>query len=142
MSDGQQPLQWGDDYHCFICGKQNPSGLQLDFTPLEGRRLATEWTAEKRFQGYADILHGGIISAILDETMINLPWKLENTPVSTAEMTVRFIKPAIIGQKLNFTAWITGESKRLWQLRSECRNQAGELVAEASAKAMVIKHFR
>jgi len=129
---------WSDDHLCFLCGPLNAEGLRLDFQ-IDGPNLATRWTAEKRFQGYADVLHGGIISAILDEVMINLPWKLHDAPVSTAELTVRFRKPAPIGADLCFTAFEVERGSRLWRLRSECRGTDGTLYAEASAKAMTIR---
>jgi uncharacterized protein (TIGR00369 family) len=128
---------WEDDQHCFLCGHLNPSGLHLDFVPV-GEGLEARWVTEKRFQGYADVLHGGIISAILDEVMINLPWKRHDAPVTTAELTVRFRRPAPIGQELVFTANVVEGGRRLWQLRSECRGADGTLYAEATAKAMAI----
>jgi acyl-coenzyme A thioesterase PaaI-like protein len=129
---------WADDQHCFLCGRLNEYGLQLDFV-RDGESLTTRWTPEKRFQGYADVLHGGIISSILDEVMINLPWRLHNAPVTTAELTVRFRKPAPIGKELLFTAYVEAPGRRLWRLRSECRGADGTLYAEATAKAMAIQ---
>lgn len=137
MSDERGKV-WEDDQHCFLCGHLNPQGLKLDFVP-DGETLTARWVAEKRFQGYADILHGGIISAILDEVMINLPWKLHDAPVTTAELTVRFRKPAPIGGELRFQAFVVERGRRLWQLRSECRGADGALYAEATAKAMAIQ---
>jgi uncharacterized protein (TIGR00369 family) len=129
---------WEDDQHCFLCGRLNEHGLRLDFVPA-GEALSARWVSEKRFQGYADVLHGGIISAILDEVMINLPWKLHDAPVSTAELTVRFKRPAPIGVELRFSAFVVERGRRLWLLRSECRDAAGVLYAEATAKAMAIQ---
>ena len=129
---------WTDDHLCFLCGPLNAHGLRLGFEAV-GQTLLTRWTPEKRFQGYADVLHGGIISAILDEVMINLPWKLHDAPVSTAELTVRFLKPAPIGAELCFTAFEVERGRRLWRLRSECRGADGTLYAEAGAKAVPIR---
>lgn len=129
---------WIDDQHCFLCGRLNEQGLRLDFVP-EGESLTTRWVSEKRFQGYADVLHGGIISAVLDEVMINLPWKLHDAPVTTAELTVRFRRPAPIGVELRFSAFVVERGRRLWRLRSECRDAEGVLYAEATAKAVAIQ---
>lgn len=137
MSDESEKV-WQDDQFCFLCGHLNEHGLKLDFVP-DAETLTVLWRAEKRFQGYADVLHGGIISAILDEVMINLPWKLHDAPVTTAELNVRFRKPAPIGVELRFQAFVVERGRRLWQLRSECRDADGVLYAEASAKAMAIQ---
>lgn len=138
MSERREAAPWSDDHQCFLCGSENVQGLKLAFTADAGT-LSTRWTSEKRFQGYADVLHGGIISAILDEVMINLPWKLHDAPVSTAELTVRFLKPAPIGAELCFTAFEVERGRRLWRLRSECRGADGTLYAEAGAKAVPIR---
>jgi uncharacterized protein (TIGR00369 family) len=135
MSDDKA---WADDQFCFLCGSLNEQGLRLEFIPA-GETLTTRWVAEKRFQGYADVLHGGIISSILDEVMINLPWKLHDAPVTTAELTVRFRRPAPIGADLRFTAFVEERGRKLWRLRSECRDADGTLYAEATAKAMAIQ---
>jgi uncharacterized protein (TIGR00369 family) len=140
LEQARDPLTWSDNHHCFLCGSKNEAGLKLDFTAGEGT-LSTRWKAERRFQGYADVLHGGIISSVLDEVMINLPWKLHGAPVGTAELTVRFRKPAPIGTDLGFTAYVVERGRRLWRLRSECRGSDGTLYAEATAKAMAI-HFQ
>lgn len=138
MSEPEKPSGWADDHQCFICGSLNAQGLRLEFVP-QGACLSTRWTAEKRFQGYADVVHGGIISSVLDEVMVNLPWKLHGAPVSTAELTVRFKKPAPVGADLEFTAYVVERGRRLWQLRSECRGADGTLYAEATAKAIGIQ---
>lgn len=130
---------WEDDQHCFLCGSLNPSGLQLKFEPGPEGSLQARWRSEKRFQGYAGVLHGGIISSVLDEVMINLPWKLHDAPVTTAELNVRFLKPAPVGALLTFTARAVEPGRRLWKLSSECRGEDGTLYAEATAKAMVIR---
>jgi uncharacterized protein (TIGR00369 family) len=139
MNAPAKPAPWSDDHHCFICGSLNDQGLKLDFTPLPGGGLGAVWRAEKRFQGYADVVHGGIISSVLDEVMVNLPWKLHGAPVTTAELTVRFKKPAPVGAELEFTAFVVERGRRLWQLRSECRGADGTLYAEATAKAIGIQ---
>ena len=54
---------------CFICGDNNDIGLKARFY-FDGDKAHTETVAERRFEGYADIYHGGITSALLDEVMI------------------------------------------------------------------------
>ncbi|MEO7002313.1 MAG: hypothetical protein ABI068_10855, partial [Ktedonobacterales bacterium] len=50
---------------CFGCGARNAAGLQLAFR-LEGDEIVTEFTPERRFQGFPTVLHGGIIATLLD----------------------------------------------------------------------------
>jgi acyl-coenzyme A thioesterase PaaI-like protein len=52
---------------CFVCGIENPIGLKLRFyTDDEGRCIA-RFRPKPEHQGYPGQLHGGIISALLDE---------------------------------------------------------------------------
>ena len=52
---------------CFICGVQNPVGLHLHIYEIEPGVVEATYTAPEHFQGYPDVLHGGIVGAILDE---------------------------------------------------------------------------
>ena len=130
-------MNWVDDHHCFACGKENLDGLQLDFT-IEGGKIRTEYTPPKKFQGYAGVVHGGIIGLILDETMVNLPWKLYKTPVVSAELTLRFKKPAKVGEKIFFMAEIEKERGRLVYTKGAAALSDGTVLAEASAKCVKV----
>ena len=52
---------------CFICGLENPVGLHLHIYETEPGVVETTYTAPDHFQGYPGVLHGGIVSAIIDE---------------------------------------------------------------------------
>jgi hypothetical protein len=60
-----------DDRFCFVCGERNPEGLHVDFY-LEDDKAIGEFVALKKYQGYKDIIHGGIISTLLDEAMVKV----------------------------------------------------------------------
>jgi uncharacterized protein (TIGR00369 family) len=98
---------------CFVCGDQNPSGLKAKFF-FDGERAVCTVTADRLFEGYKNILHGGIISTLLDEVMIKAILARDLCAV-TAEMSVRFRKPVAVGQSLTFTGWITKERGRIIQ---------------------------
>ena len=125
-----------DDKYCFVCGEKNPYGLKLTFD-LEGRTLKTKFKSEKVHQGYKNIVHGGIIGIVLDEMLVNLPWKLGIEAV-TAEYTIRLKKPVYIGEELEFTSNILKEQGRLLLVEACARDIKGEIVATASGKCMKI----
>jgi acyl-coenzyme A thioesterase PaaI-like protein len=52
---------------CFICGLKNPVGLHLHIYETEPGVVETTYTAPEHFQGYPGVLHGGIVSALIDE---------------------------------------------------------------------------
>lgn len=118
-----------DDGMCFACGPKNPIGLKLKFA-FEDGKYVTHFTPGPEHQGYVDITHGGILSTALDEAMARLVHVKGHNAV-TAEMQVRLRKPALIGEELTISGWITSETRRVLECASEARNPRGELVAEA-----------
>ena len=51
---------------CFGCGTANPIGLKLLFTESD-EFIHASWQPTVYYQGYPNVLHGGIIAALLDE---------------------------------------------------------------------------
>jgi len=126
-------LRLQDDGFCFVCGKNNPSGLGLVFNNINGK-VVSEFTPSKIYQGYKGITHGGIVSTILDEAMIYAAVEDGIWPV-TAEITVRFKKPLITGDTVIVEAEVVKRSSRLITARAQLkRKDDGFLIAEAHAK--------
>lgn len=53
---------------CFVCGEENPHGMHLKFQ-ADGRRASAKWTPATGRESFQAVIHGGIISAVLDEAM-------------------------------------------------------------------------
>lgn len=127
-----------DDHYCFVCGSLNKAGLKLEFQlDKENKTILTEFTPQKIYQGFKDIVHGGMIGLILDECMVNLVWKLGLHAVS-AEYTVRLINPAAVGKRLIFSAKIVSEKPRIVMLEGECRDEDGKPIAASSSKCIMV----
>ncbi len=84
--------------NCFVCGDKSQCGLKVDFFDEQGVAKA-EYKASSDFEGYKDILHGGIISALLDEVMIKAVIARDVLAV-TASIEVKFKKPVKTGERL------------------------------------------
>jgi len=85
-------------FNCFVCGKENPKGLRLDIQLKDGIAYA-EFALGKEYEGYPNILHGGIIAAILDDVMANTKF-LEGYILYTVELNVKYLKHCLVGEKL------------------------------------------
>ena len=125
-----------DDSFCFVCGKKNPQGLKLSFQYSNGR-IVSEFTPSKIHQGYKDIIHGGIITSVLDEAMIQAAISEGMIPL-TAEITVRFKKPLLANVETIVEAEITKKGSRLTEAASRLlKKDTGDIISEASAKMVL-----
>jgi uncharacterized protein (TIGR00369 family) len=80
------------EHHCFGCSNRNPIGLNLTFE-LEGERVKTSWIPTKNYQGFENIVHGGIISTLMDEVAAWAVQLLLKTSGVTSELNVKYLKP-------------------------------------------------
>ena len=118
--------------NCFVCGDKNISGLKADFY-YDGEKAFTEIEALEQFEGYKGIYHGGVISSLLDEVMIKAILA-EDIYVVTAEMTVKYIRPVQVGEKLYFTGRMVKNRGKLYFTEGEVKDKNGELYASATGK--------
>jgi acyl-coenzyme A thioesterase PaaI-like protein len=101
------------DPSCWGCG-DNPNGLRLPLPAAEG---LTEYEAyfsfDERHQGGPGLVHGGLVSAALDEACgLLATWY--RFPTVTARMFVRFRKPVPINTELLLRARVDdGRGRRI-----------------------------
>ena len=116
---------------CFVCGTENPHGLRVAFYD-DGERVWTELTAAEHHQSWPGVLHGGIISTILDETIARVSF-LHDRWVHTARLVVRFLKPAPLGKVLRATGELARDARLLMEMRGKLvLAETGEVLAEAT----------
>jgi uncharacterized protein (TIGR00369 family) len=123
---------------CFVCGDKNDAGLKAKFYALEDGSVVSEFIADGRFQGYKNVLHGGILAAMLDEVMIKA-LLAKGVFAVTAELTVKFKRPVITGQRIKLTGRITQQSRRIAQTSGVATSENGLEVATATAKYIEAK---
>lgn len=120
-----------DQNHCFGCGKANPIGLRLSFEESE-RYLHALWSPAKEYQGYINVVHGGIIASLLDEIgawCINVK---AGTSAVTSQLTVRYLKPLYISKgNVNLDAEIINCDKGNAKLLCRIFDGDGKQCAEA-----------
>lgn len=131
-------MEWENDDMCFVCGQKNEGGLRLHFQLIGSDRIRTEFAPTKRFQGFKDIVHGGIVAAVLDEVMVNVAY-LRGIMAVTSKLEVRLRRPARISEKLIFEARIVKEGDRVVEVASQASREDGILVAEGKAVLMRVE---
>jgi acyl-coenzyme A thioesterase PaaI-like protein len=84
------------------------------------------------FEGYPDMLHGGIICALLDGAMTNCLFAHGHAAV-TAELKVRFRHPVVTKRPARVRAWIAKTFHPLHEMVAELV-QEEQVMATARAK--------
>ena len=137
---------------CLVCGADNPFGLQARFYELEaetvgaggseaggaeagGAELLGIFTVREEHQSYPGRLHGGISSAILDET-IGRAITIAHPGVwgVTAELTLRYRKPLPLTVEIRAVGRITRDTRRLFEGSGEILLDDGTVAVEASGR--------
>lgn len=124
------------DSYCFVCGKLNPVGLKLDFS-FENNKIFAEFTLRKNYQGYKDIVHGGIVSSILDEAMIHAALAHGKNAI-TAEIAIRFKNPLRVGEKAFVEAEVKKSGNRLIEAAACIKGADSRIVAEGQGKFIIL----
>ena len=123
-----------EDKICFGCGKQNEFGLKLELEFDDDTKTAYgEYVAHEKLEGPPNIIHAGIIAAILDETMITVNKYIERVAL-TSELTIRYLQPAFVNENLYIRGWYVKKSKTTIENRAEIENEMGKVVARAKGK--------
>jgi uncharacterized protein (TIGR00369 family) len=121
--------------HCFVCGVENPLGLQLRFYDSEPGEVVAEYTLHENYQGYPGVAHGGVVAAMLDEAAGRSLMGDMVTPrfMFTARLNVRYRKNVPVGQPLRLVGKAGDSRGRTATATSTIYDRAGNILAEAEA---------
>ncbi|RKU19221.1 PaaI family thioesterase [Candidatus Poribacteria bacterium] len=125
--------------NCFVCGMKNPFGFQVKPEIIgNGASVRIECTPAEHLQGWANILHGGILSTLLDEAITYVGISTFDQPAVTAQLEVRFRNPAPTAVKLHVSAERIKVSKRLVEAKAEVTLSDGTLIATGTGKVVPV----
>lgn len=122
---------------CFACGDANTDGFGLVFTKSGENQVRAECIVGESYQGYPDLVQGGIVATILDSAMTNCLF-MQGIEAMTVRLDVRYRLPVLVGKLLNVEAKLTSCRGRVYELESKL-TQNGLLKASASGRFMVPK---
>jgi len=84
-------------YNCFGCSPHNPTGLKMEFFK-EGDEIVSTWSPGNDFQGFHDVLHGGIQATMMDEIASWVVFILLETAGVTYQLKTKYRKPVHISK--------------------------------------------
>ena len=117
---------------CVVCGVYNDASLKSVFYELENDMIVGITQPKDIHQSYPNRMHGGMISALLDETLgraaqIGHPdlWAV------TGELSVRFKKPVPLNEPVKCVAKITRDTSRGYFAEGFVEDGKGNILATA-----------
>jgi len=118
--------------NCVVCSPFNTNGLHLEFISREDGGITATFTCGKDLEGYPGVVHGGIISSVLDGAMGHCMFYRGQVAV-TVEITTRFRHPVVINEEATVSARIERAAHPLYLLEAQIV-QAGQVKATAQGK--------
>ena len=132
-------IESGEENKCFGCSPLNPYGLRMKFYGNEKSVLSTI-SVPQYMCGWNKLVHGGILSVILDEIMSWSVLHVFKKIVLTKSMTVEFIKPVSIRDELTAKGRpvkVIGRHEAL--VEGEIYGPDGDICAKASGNFVLLK---
>ena len=133
-SDAFDPRHY--DQICFACGDRNEHGLHMRFERdpdgPEGS-IICRYTPRPADQGFPGVLHGGILSTLMDEAMAWAMWAKSRALGVTAKMETRYRQRVGADAELTVHAVVTEERGRRIQVEAAIAGPDGSVLVESSA---------
>ena len=124
-------LPW--THSCFVCGQDNPRGLQLK-SRYEDGIVSLVYTTRETDVGWRHIVHGGIAMTLLDEVMTWAAILVAGRACVAAEMTTRLKAPIRANQVVHAEAEVTTSKTRLIVTQSTLADEEGRPLVTAVGK--------
>jgi uncharacterized protein (TIGR00369 family) len=133
----QNPYADFPGYSCFGCSPTNPSGLRMEFFK-DGDELVCKWDPSEHFQGFHDILHGGVQATMMDEIASWVVFVMLDTAGVTYQLNTRFRKPVLISKGIiTVRASLVKQQKRIAEIEARLYDGEQKLCAESQANYFV-----
>lgn len=117
---------------CFVCGRENPAGLQITFFRDDDLVVAF-FEMPDGYSSFPGLAHGGALSSIIDEAMGRVVGSINHMLVVTGDLSVRFHQPLPVGCKVKAMASMDAKQRsqhRFW-------TASGQIVDVASGKVFI-----
>jgi acyl-coenzyme A thioesterase PaaI-like protein len=137
--DNEIKAQWPGS--CFACSPNNPHGLKLRFRHAE-QGCVTRCVIPDRLCGFDGLVHGGILTTILDETAAWALFAHLGRFAVTREMTTRFLKPVATNREILVEGHVVSHDRVKALVHCSIRSLEGVLLTEADSDWVFVKTSR
>lgn len=120
---------------CVICGMDNPFGVQAPFYIMEDDSVMTLFRYREEHQSYPGRVHGGLITAMLDELGFRAYWVFEPEVLAvTTTLETKYRRPVPYGVPLKGRGVVLSSTSRFVKSRAEILDMDGSPLAQAEIK--------
>ncbi|MCJ7772314.1 MAG: hotdog fold thioesterase [Desulfobacterales bacterium] len=123
--------------NCFGCDPDNPIGLKAVFAANENC-ITGYFQSDKNHQGPPGYVHGGIISAFIDEGCSYYARKFFQCDILTIRNEIRFKNPARLGDMISIEIHAKNEKNRTVTISSKVYSD-GKVTAIGESSLMKIQ---
>jgi len=117
-----------DDGRCIGCGPEAQHGLHMRFDVNEDKSVEATVTVPAGFQGWRDVVHGGVVALVLDEAMAYAAGAHGEIGM-TADLKMRFRKSVPVGRPLTVRGHVLWRRRNVLGIAASIRDEAGTLLA-------------
>ena len=124
---------------CVICGMDNKAGVNAQFYEMEDNSVCGLFKFKEEHQSYPGRVHGGMISAMLDELACRAYWVLEPRKLGvTLDLQTKYRKPVPYGEPLKGLGKITKVTNRFFVAECSILNDENEVLAEGEIRYLIM----
>lgn len=128
---------------CIACGQKNPFGLKIPFFfDEEKKTVFADIIFEKHFIGYDNIIHGGIITTVLDESMAWINIEITLRMALTKTIRVNFLKPVKVDIKYRVESYIKEKNDNKSLTYACLKDPEGHICAESEGEFILMSEPR
>ena len=120
-----------------------PNSIQesrATFLEYESRkRLLSEFPAQEKHANPLGMLQGGIIAALIDDTMGPLSFAAVRGPTTTLNLSVNYLRSVKCPDRVRVEARVTGRGRQVLHMEADVFDSRGRLVATSTSTVLSLK---
>jgi acyl-coenzyme A thioesterase PaaI-like protein len=138
MKKLKNPYASFPEYNCFGCSPNNPLGLKMKFYE-SGDHIVSTWEPGENYQGFHDVLHGGIQATMMDEIASWLVFVKLDTGGVTYRMNLIYRRPVLISKgRITLQASLLKHERRLASIEVKLKDGEDNVCSEGEVEYFVL----
>ena len=127
------PKTDNEDAECFACSPHNAIGLKMEFYEKDDK-IISFWEPDKNYEGFNNVLHGGIQATLIDETAAWSVFVKGATSGVTKSLEIQYINPVYINKgKIRLEAVYTEEDNKHARINVDLIDHKGRIATTGQA---------